>query len=77
MKIKILRSTVADGKDVFAGEMHDVSVDAAGTLIALGKAKLHVPETYTTDSAKTVFIETAEAPAAPERAEAPHAKKKR
>lgn len=75
MKIEILRNTVADGRDVFTGETHEVSVDTAGILIALGKAQL------ATDTApeKPVapVIETAEARHAPERAEAPHAKKKK
>jgi hypothetical protein len=44
MKLKILRSTVADGKAVDAGEEVEVSESAARVLINLGKAVLAKPK---------------------------------
>ena len=39
MKVKILRSTVANGKDVQAGRVCDVSKHEARILFMLGKAE--------------------------------------
>jgi len=38
MKIKIIRNTVADGKDVFEGEVVEVSDTVGKMLIRMGKA---------------------------------------
>jgi len=38
MKIKIIRNTVADGKDVFKGEVVEVSDSIGRMLIQMGKA---------------------------------------
>jgi hypothetical protein len=68
MKIKILRTTVADSKFVKAGEVVEVSDADAKTLILLGKAVLadgimaHVepepePEELTTEVAEAI-VET-------------------
>ena len=38
MKVKILRDTVADGRDVYAGEVHDISSSDAKLLARMGKA---------------------------------------
>lgn len=66
MKIKILRTTVADSKFVRAGEVVDVSDVDAKTLILMGKAVLadgimaHIepaPEELTTEVAEAI-VET-------------------
>lgn len=40
--IRMMRNTVADGKDVYAGELYavpaDISVDAARELVLMGRA---------------------------------------
>lgn len=38
MRVKILRSTVADGKDVYAGKIYEISDRDAKLLIQMGKA---------------------------------------
>lgn len=38
MKVKILRDTVADGRDVYAGDVYDISDSDARLLIRMGKA---------------------------------------
>jgi hypothetical protein len=38
MKIKIIRNTVAEGKDVFEGEVVEVSDSVGRMLIRMGKA---------------------------------------
>lgn len=43
MTVRILRSTVADGRDVFAGEVHDLSERDAAILIRMGKAVADEP----------------------------------
>jgi hypothetical protein len=45
MKIKILRATVADGMDVFPGEIKDVKSETGILLVALKKAELCIEKT--------------------------------
>lgn len=44
MKVRILRSTVADGRCVYVGEIYDISDNDAKKLIQMGKAVAVVEE---------------------------------
>lgn len=63
MKIEILRSTIADGKPVKAGDVVEISDSNAKTLILLGKAKA-VGELHKKEHKKEEKKETAPVPAA-------------
>ena len=39
MKVTIIRSTIANGKDLFKGKSYDLDTKLAKKLILLGKAK--------------------------------------
>ena len=43
MKVQIIRSTVADGKVVKAGQIVSVTVEAAREIMRLGKAVPYAP----------------------------------
>lgn len=76
MKIKILQHTVADGKDVSAGDIVDVSIDAAAVLVAMGRATRKFTEKPAPVAAEiqAPFVEHAVAERAPETAAKPRTK---
>jgi broad-specificity NMP kinase len=52
MKIKIIRNTVAEGKDVFEGEVVEVSDPVGRMLIQMGKAEEVTEEAKIKEEAK-------------------------
>ena len=52
MKIKIIRNTVADGKDVFEGEVLEASDSVGRMLIQMGKAVEVAEEAKTKEEVK-------------------------
>jgi len=52
MKIKIIRNTVVDGKDVFEGEVVEVSDSIGRMLIQMGKAVKVTEEAKTKKESK-------------------------
>ena len=52
MKVKILRSTIADGKDLLEGKIYEIPDSEAKILIQLNKAVVVEEEDKTTEKKK-------------------------